>query len=47
MFMVRGLDEGSYSVYVNASNGYQDTTITGVSVKAGQTVDLGALRLHK
>lgn len=47
MFMVRGLDEGSYSVYVNASNGYQDTTITGVSVKAGQTVDLGAIRLHK
>lgn len=47
MFMVRGLAEGTYSVFVNASNGYQDTTIANVSVKAGQTLDLGSIRLHK
>lgn len=47
MFKVRGLAEGTYSIFINASNGFQDTTIANVSVKAGQTVDLGSLRLHK
>lgn len=43
----RGLKQGSYTVFVNASNGYQDTTITGVEVKAGQTTELPRITLHK
>lgn len=31
-FKVRGLNAGTYSVFINASNGYADTTITGVNV---------------
>lgn len=46
MFMVRGLEEGSYTVFVNASGGYQDTTLTGVQVTAGKQTDLGVLQLH-
>lgn len=47
MFMVRGLPEGTYSVFINASNGYQDTTIANVTVKSGQTDHLGSVTLHK
>jgi hypothetical protein len=46
-FKVRGLDSGTYSVYVNAGNGYQDTTITNVSVTIGKETDLGTITLHK
>lgn len=48
MFMVRGLPAGTYSVFINASNnGYRDTTITNVSVTAGQIAHLGSITLHK
>ncbi len=46
-FKVRGLDPGTYSVFVNASNGYQDTTITGVTVTARQEMELPTIHLHK
>jgi hypothetical protein len=46
-FKVRGLNSGTYSVFVNASNGYQDTTITNVSVTVGKEADLGTITLHK
>lgn len=46
-FKVRGLKEGSYTVFVNASNGYADTTITNVSVTAGKETELGKITLHK
>ncbi|PWT98624.1 MAG: hypothetical protein C5B52_11925 [Bacteroidetes bacterium] len=46
-FKVRGLSDGEYNVFINASNGYKDTTITGVSVTAGQVVKLNPLELHK
>jgi len=46
-FKVRGLDAGTYSVFVNASNGYADTTITGVTVTANHEVWLGNIQLHK
>lgn len=43
----RGLKQGTYTVFVNASNGYQDTTITGVEVRAGKETDLPKITLHK
>jgi len=46
-FKVRGLDDGDYNVFFNASNGYKDTTISNVSVSAGMEVKLGKIELHK
>jgi hypothetical protein len=46
-FKVRGLDSGSYSIYINAGNGYQDTTISNVQVGIGKETDLGTITLHK
>lgn len=46
-FKVRGLKEGTYTVFVNASNGYKDTTITNVSVAPGKTTKLDKIILHK
>lgn len=43
----RGLKEGSYTVFVNASNGYKDTTITGVNVVRGKETVLDRITLHK
>jgi hypothetical protein len=46
-FKVRGIPNGTYSVYVNASNGYADTTITGVNVTAPKETSIGTIKLHK
>lgn len=46
-FKVRGLAPGSYTVFVNASNGYQDTTITDVTVNAREETELPKIELHK
>ena len=46
-FKVRGLAPGSYTVFVNASNGYQDTTINNISVMARQEFELPKIQLHK
>jgi len=46
-FKIRGLNDGEYSLFINASNGYKDTTITGISVTAGNVVHLGTIELHK
>ncbi len=46
-FRVRGLKAGSYSVFINASNGYKDTTITNVAIQQGKETDLPTITLHK
>jgi len=46
-FKVRGLDTGTYTVFINGSNGYNDTTINNVSVTVGKTTNLGTIKLHK
>jgi hypothetical protein len=46
-FKLRGLKEGTYSVYVNASNGYQDATISNVVVKAPGETSVGSIKLKK
>lgn len=46
-FKVRGLDNGTYTVFINGSNGYNDTTINNVSVTVGKTTNLGTIKLHK
>lgn len=46
-FKVRGLPAGTYSVFVNASNGYQDTTLTNVTLGMGDDKNLKTIQLHK
>lgn len=46
-FKVRGLSDGTYSVFVNASNGYMDTTITNVVVSKTREAQLGLITLKK
>lgn len=46
-FKLRGLDDGKYSVFFNASNGYRDTTITNVEVKAPGETNVGIITLKK
>ncbi len=46
-FMVRGLPTGTYSVFINSSNGYSDTTINHVNVTVGTNTDIGTIELHK
>lgn len=47
MFKIRGLKDGKYSVYFNASNNYKDTTINNVTISNASTVSLGNVVLHK
>jgi hypothetical protein len=46
-FKARGLKDGTYSVFVNASNGYIDQTINNVTVKAPGETSVGLITLHK
>ncbi|WP_160712749.1 DUF4382 domain-containing protein [Chitinophaga solisilvae] len=46
-FKVRGLKVGTWSVFVNTSNGYKDTTIANVKIERGRDTRLGEIRLHK
>lgn len=44
---IRGLNTGTYNVFVNASNGYADTTITGVKIETGKNTSVDAIKLSK
>jgi hypothetical protein len=46
-FLVRGLKPGEYNVFVNASNGYRDTTITGITVERNKFSATGKIVLTK
>jgi hypothetical protein len=46
-FKVRGLKTGTYSVFVNAGNGYKDTTITGVEVERNRDNRIETITLTK
>lgn len=45
-YKIRGLHPGTYSVSFQGSFGYQDTTITGVTVTTGDAVKLPVITLH-
>lgn len=45
-FKFRGLKDGTYTVYVNASNGYISTTINNVIIKAPNETSLGTIKLR-
>lgn len=46
-FKVRGLKVGTYSVYVNAGNGYRDTTIADVKVERGKETKVATITVKK
>ena len=45
-FKLRGLKDGTYSVFFNASNGYLDSTIRNVLVKAPGETSVGVIKLR-
>jgi len=46
-FKVRGLKDGQYSVFFNASNGYKDTIINNITISGSENVSVGTITLHK
>jgi hypothetical protein len=46
-FKMRGLKEGNYSLLVNGSNGYGDTTINNINISNGKETSLGLITLKK
>jgi hypothetical protein len=46
-FKIRGLHEGTYSLFIDGINGYRDTTITNISVQRGRDTRLGTIQLHQ
>lgn len=46
-FKIRGLKEGTYSVWIKGINGYLDSTITNIKVYKGEETKLGKIVLHK
>ncbi|WP_343308021.1 DUF4382 domain-containing protein [Chitinophaga niabensis] len=46
-YKVRGLKPGTYSVFVNAGNGYRDTTIADVKVERGKETKVPTITVKK
>ncbi len=46
-YMLRGLEEGTYSITFKGSNGFRDTTINNISVNKGRETKLGTVTLKK
>lgn len=46
-FKIRGLREGTYSLFIDGVNGYQDSTITGIVVRRSRDTELGTIQLHQ
>ncbi|MBI1344467.1 MAG: DUF4382 domain-containing protein [Terrimonas sp.] len=44
-FKIRGLQEGTYSLFIDGINGYRDTTITDIMVRRNREVKLGTIQL--
>jgi len=47
-FKIRGLSGSNADVFINATaNGYQDTTITNITLQRGGEADIGTVQLHQ
>lgn len=46
-FKIRGLREGTYNLFIDGINGYQDSTITNIMVRRGRETDVGRIQLHQ
>lgn len=46
-FKIRGLKDGTYSLFIDGINGYQDSTINNIIVTRGKETDVNTILLHK
>jgi hypothetical protein len=46
-FEIRGLKPNTYTLFIPGANGYKDSTINSVVVKAGQETNVGTITLHQ
>lgn len=46
-FKMRGLKDGTYSLFINGSNNYKDTTINNIKVEAPKNTNIGVIELKK
>ncbi len=46
IFMVRGLEEGTYNVDFESTHGFRDTTLTDISILFGQVTQLDTMKLQ-
>ncbi|MDE3183508.1 MAG: DUF4382 domain-containing protein [Bacteroidota bacterium] len=46
-YKIRGLNAGTYSIMFQGSFGYKDTTLTGIQVTNGQSVEIPPINLHQ
>jgi hypothetical protein len=46
-FKIRGLKEGEYTLFVNASNGYRDTTLQNIQIRTEKETKLDTILLKK
>ncbi len=46
-FKIRGLRDGTYSLFVDGINGYRDTTINNITVTRNHETDLGTIQLNQ
>lgn len=46
-FKIRGLREGTYSLFIDGINGYRDTTISNIVVRRNHETELGTIQLHQ
>lgn len=46
-FKIRGLHEGTYSLFIDGINGYRDTTINNVAVRRNDDTQVGTILLHQ
>lgn len=46
-FKIPGLRAGTYRVFIDGNNGFNDTTIQNILVKNNEDIDLGTIALHK
>ncbi|MDP4261818.1 MAG: DUF4382 domain-containing protein [Bacteroidota bacterium] len=44
-FKIRGLREGTYSLFIDGINGYRDTTINNIMVRRNHETELGTIQL--
>jgi Domain of unknown function (DUF4382) len=46
-FKIRGLREGTYSLFIDGINGYRDTTIGNIAVRRNHETELGTIQLRQ
>jgi hypothetical protein len=46
-FKIRGLKEGAYTLFVNASNGYRDTILQNIQIRTEKETKLETILLKK